>query len=107
MSEEQKRHPAIVDTDALIAVANTSLWSRIAEHLQFTTTNVCYQELRRHVRETSEYAAGGTREQWLHRGSKRALELFDSDESQSFTVVACVPRPHGEDAGEQSIQRER
>jgi len=105
MADDQVRHPVIVDTDALIAVANTSLWSRITDTLQLTTTNVCYHELKRHVRETSEHAPEGTRERWVHTGSKRALEPFD-DENESFTTVPCVPRPHGEDAGEKSLQTE-
>jgi len=32
--------------------------------------------------------------------------VFDSDENTSFTVVPCVPRPHGEDAGETSVKTE-
>lgn len=100
------RHPVIVDTDAVIAVANTSLWPRITEQLQLTTTNVCLQELRRHVRETPEYAPEGTREQWLHEGSETGRRPFEDTENDSFTVVPCVPRPHGEDAGEKSIRRE-
>ncbi|GAB7019355.1 hypothetical protein [Halostagnicola bangensis] len=106
METDDVRHPVIVDTDALIAVANTNLWSRITENLTLTTTNVCYQELERHAREMSEYAPEGTREQWVHNGSKIACEPFDDAENESFTVVPCVPRPHGEDAGEKSITRE-
>jgi len=34
MVDDKKRHPAIVDTDALIAVANTNLWPRIRETLK-------------------------------------------------------------------------
>lgn len=106
MVEDAVRHPVIVDTDAVIAVANTSLWPRITATLQLTTTNVCQQELQRHVRETSEHAPEGTRERWLHDGSSRALESFDDPDNEAFTVVTCVPRPHGEDAGEQSVQIE-
>ncbi len=106
MGSDENRHPVIVDTDALIAVANTSLWTRLTKTLNLTTTNVCYQELRRHVRNQSEHAPEGTRERWLHHGSKKALETFDDDQNDSFTVVTCVPRPHGEDAGEKSIQTE-
>lgn len=51
MVDDEVRHPVIVDTDALIDVANTSLWTRITENLQVTTTNVCYHELKGHVRE--------------------------------------------------------
>ena len=106
MADEEVRHPVIVDTSALIAVANTGLWSDITAHLKLTTTNVCVQELKRHVRENSEYAPEGTREQWVHRGSKQALEPFEDEENTSFTTVPCVPRPHGEDAGEKSVKTE-
>ena len=100
------RHPIVADSDALIAVANTSLWSLITTTLNITTTNVCIQELKRHVREKSEYASEGTREQWVHTGSMAALEPFEDEETDSFSVVSCVPRPHGEDAGEESLRRE-
>lgn len=106
MVDDDVRHPVIVDTDALIAVANTGLWRRLTENLQLTTTNVCYHELKRHVRETSEYAPKGTRERWLHDGRKIALEAFNDDENESFTTVPCVPRPHGEDAGEKLVKTE-
>ena len=33
MANDKKRNPVIVDTDALIAVANTSLWPRLTETL--------------------------------------------------------------------------
>ena len=105
MADDVVRHPVIVDTDALIAVANTSLWSRITDNIQLTTTNVCYHELKRHVREMSEYAPDGTRERWVYGGSKKAIEPFDA-ENKSFTTVPCVPRPHGEDAGERSVKTE-
>ena len=105
MVDDDVRHPIIVDTDALIAVANTGLWSRITDNIQLTTTNVCQHELKRHVRGLSEYARDGTRERWVHDGSKRALEAF-GDENKSFTTVSCVPRPHGEDAGEKSVKTE-
>jgi hypothetical protein len=100
------RHPVLVDTDALIAVANTALWPEITETLNLTTTNVCIQELKRHVQQTSEYPLDGTREQWIRNGSENALVPFEDDSNTSLTVVSSVPRPHGEDAGEQSLQQE-
>jgi hypothetical protein len=106
MVDDEIRHPVIVDTDALIAVAHTSLWSPITETLNLTTTNSCYQELKRHVRNNSVHAPEGTREWWLHHGSKKAIQAFDDDETNALTVVTCVPRPHGEDAGEKSIKTE-
>lgn len=106
MVGDEKRHPIVADTDALVAVANTGLWEGIVDTLQITTTNVCYRELSRHVRENSEYAPEGTREWRLHHGGKTALEPFDDDGNKSFTVVTCVPRPHGADAGETSVKIE-
>lgn len=106
MADDEVRHPVVVDTDALIAVANTSLWPRIKENLCITTTNVCCHELRHHVREKSEYASEGTRERWVHDGSENALEPFEMESNESFTSVTCVPRPHGDNAGEESIRRE-
>jgi len=106
MADSERRQPIIVDTDALIAVANTHLWARLTETLNLTTTNVCYQELKRHVREHAEHAPEGTRARWLYSGSKKALEPFENDENDSFAVVPCVPRPHGEDAGETSLRTE-
>lgn len=105
MVDDDVRHPVLVDTDGLIAVANTTLWPRIVATLKLTTTNVCYHELTRHKRETAEHAPDGSREKWLHTGATNALEAFDA-ETDAFTVVACVPRPHGENAGEQSLKAE-
>jgi len=73
------RHPVLVDTDALIAVANTALWPKITETLNLTTTNICVQELKRHVQETSEYPLDGSREQWIRNGSENALVPFEDD----------------------------
>ncbi|MFC7080268.1 hypothetical protein [Halorussus caseinilyticus] len=104
--DDEVRHPIIVDTDALIAVANTGLWPRLTDNLHVTTTNVCYHELERHVREKSAYAPEGTRERWVHDGSETALRPFADEENGAFTTVSCVPRPHGEDAGEKAVRRE-
>jgi len=102
----KNRHPVIVDTDGLIATANTQLWPQIVSTLNLTTTNVCIQELKRHIRERSKYARSGSREQRLYEGSIAALEPFENDSNNAFTVATCVPRPHGEDAGEESIRKE-
>lgn len=106
MVGDETRHPTVVDTDTLIAVANTSLWPRILTNLQVTTTNVCVHELKRHVREKSAYAPEGTRERWVYDGSETALQPFEDEDNSSFTTVTCVPRPHGRDAGEKSVKRE-
>lgn len=51
MASNDPRYPLLVDTDALIAVANSPLWALLTEHLGLTTTNVCQQELKRHLSE--------------------------------------------------------
>lgn len=106
MGSTETRHPIIVDTDALIAVANTDLWPKLVETITLTTTNVCLLELEHHVRTKSRHAPAGSREQWVYEGSNTALEPFEDDCFDAFSVVTCVPRPHGEDAGEESIRRE-
>ncbi len=97
---ETVRHPVIVDTDALIAVANTQLWSEIISTLKLTTTNVCIQELKRHVQENAEFAQLRSRQRKLHEGSKAGLEPFEDNSNTAFTVTTSVPRPHGADTGE-------
>lgn len=106
MVSDEERHPIIADTDALIAVAYTNVWPRLVDTLTVTTTNVCYHELQRHTREKSADAPEETRERWVHDGSKTALEPFGDETNDAFTVVPCVPRPHGKDAGEESVRRE-
>lgn len=96
-------HPLLVDTSGLIAAANTQLWDKVCDNLQMTTTNVCEHELRRHVEEKSEYAPEGSREHQLHHGSQKVLEAIDEDDIP-ISIVTCVPRPHGSDAGEESLR---
>ncbi|QSG16409.1 hypothetical protein [Halapricum desulfuricans] len=105
MAREDTRYPILVDTDALIAVANSSLWDRLTEHVGLTTTNVCKQELEQHVENTRETAPEGSRPYRLHYGSRTALEALEDDET-SLSLVTSVPRPHGADAGEESLRQE-
>ena len=105
MGSGTTRYPILVDTDALIAVANSSLWPQITEHVGLTTTNVCKQELERHVENTRETAPEGSRPYRLHHGSRAALDALEDDETP-LTQVTSVPRPHGADAGEESLRQE-
>lgn len=105
MASDEPRYPILVDTDALIAVANSAQWERITEHLGLTTTNVCQQELERHRQEHSARAPEGSRPYRLHHGSTKVLDALEDDETP-LTRVVSVPRPHGTDAGEQSLRQE-
>lgn len=105
MSDNDQRYPILVDTDALIAVANSSLWDRLTEHVGLTTTNVCQQELKRHKRDTYETAPEGSRSYRLNQGSRAVLDAL-GDEKTPLTQVVSVPRPHGADAGEESLRQE-
>lgn len=105
MATDDRRYPIIVDTDALIAVANSPLWEQIIGNIGLTTTNVCQQELERHQREHSERAPEGSRPHRLHHGSAKVLDALADDEVP-LTRVVSVPRPHGTDAGEQSLRQE-
>ena len=105
MAGADTRYPILVDTDTLIAVANSSLWTQITKHVGLTTTNVCKQELNRHVENTRETAPEGSRPYRLHHGSRTALGALEDDETP-LTQVTSVPRPHGADAGEESLRQE-
>jgi rRNA-processing protein FCF1 len=85
----------LVDTDALIAVANTSLWDEVTR-VEMVTTNVCKKELERHAEGRDDY---------LREGAEAVLDEIETDDS-NIDVVTSVPRPHGKDAGEASIARE-
>lgn len=100
----EPRHPILADTSSLIAVANTNQWDKLAASLALTTTNVCKHELKNHV-DSNRHAPNGSREQYLKHGSQRVLDHVD-DESSSWSCVTVVPRPHGPDAGEESITQE-
>jgi len=99
----EPRHPLLADTSSLIAVANTDQWDVLAESLALTTTNVCKHELQNHVN-SNTYAPEGSREQYLKRGSQRVLDHLG--DSSSWSCVSVVPRPHGPDAGEESLKQE-
>ena len=105
MASPDTRYPILVDTDTLIAVANSSLWTEITSHAGLTTTNVCKQELKRHVENTRETAPEGSRPYRLHYGSRAALDALEDSETP-LTQVTSVPRPHGADAGEESLRQE-
>ena len=105
MATDDTRYPILVDTDALIAVGNSSLWAKLTAHIGLTTTNVCKQELKRHVENTRETSPEGSRPHLLHHGSITALDALEDDETP-LTQVTSVPRPHGADAGEQSLRQE-
>ena len=105
MATDDTRYPILVDTDALIAVANSSLWARLTDQIGLTTTNVCKKELKRHVENTRETAPEGSRPYRLRRGSRDALDALEDDETP-LTQVTSVPRPHGADAGEESLRQE-
>jgi hypothetical protein len=105
MAGGDTRYPILVDTDTLIAVANSSLWTQITDNVGLTTTNVCKQELERHAEETRETAPEGSRPYRLHHGSSAALAALEDDDTP-LTQVTSVPRPHGADAGEESLRQE-
>lgn len=98
------RHSVLADTSSLIAVANTEQWDILKNRLNLTTTNVCKHELKNHV-DSNIYSPEGSREYYLKQGSQRVLDHLDDDDSP-WSCVTVVPRPHGPDAGEESLKQE-
>lgn len=101
---DDPRHPILADTSTLISVANTEQWHLLKDRLTLTTTNVCKHELQNHV-DSNRYPPEGSREHYLKQGSQRVLDVLDNDDS-SWSCVTVVPRPHGPDAGEESLKQE-
>lgn len=101
---DETRHAILADTSSLVALANTDLWEAVASSLELTTTNVCRHELRTHA-ESSSYPPAGSRDHYLKNGSQRILDVLD-DAGSNVSCVTVVPRPHGPDAGEESLERE-
>lgn len=104
MATDEPPYPILIDTDAVIALANSPLWDVLTDTIGLTTTNVCRHELRRHHEETSETAPEGSRPHRLHQGSQAALAALDEPQVP-FETVTSVPRPHGADAGETSLRQ--
>jgi hypothetical protein len=92
----------LIDTDALIAVGNTDCWKTVFHEVGLTTTYVVKGELERHVKE-GKNSSEGSPEWYRYNGSKRAI---DGIENGSISLVNTVPKPHGKDAGEESLRRQ-
>ncbi len=100
----EARYPILADTSSLIAVANTTQWELLKDTIHLTTTNVCKHELQNHV-DSNKYPEQGSRGYYVKHGSQRVLEHLDED-SSLWSCVTIVPRPHGPDAGEESLKQE-
>lgn len=90
----------LIDTDALIAVGNTDCWRAVFHGIELTTTYVVKKELERHVKE-GENSSEGSPDWYRYNGSRHAL---DGIENGSVSLVNTVPKPHGKDAGEESLR---
>jgi len=89
----EPRHPLLVDTSSLIAVANTDQWDMLKDAIRLTTTNVCKHELRNHA-DSNQYPPEGSREQSLkqelaeHGESYQIVSLLDSAARRSIRRLA-------------------
>ncbi|MCX2818636.1 hypothetical protein EGH25_04625 [Haladaptatus sp. F3-133] len=90
----------LIDTDALIAIGNTELRDTIFFNIRMDTTYVVKKELERHVKE-GKASPEGSRDRYRYEGSKHALEGI---EDGSLSLVNTVPKPHGKNAGEESLR---
>jgi hypothetical protein len=90
----------LIDTDALIAVGNTDHWKAVFHGVGMTTTYVVKGELERHVKE-GKNSPEGSPDWYRYNGSRRAI---DGIENGSISLVNTVPKPHGKDAGEESLR---
>jgi len=87
MAGGETRYPILVDTDTLIAVANSSLWTHITDNVGLTMTSICKQELERHAEETRETAPEGSRPYRLHHGNLPPTNRRERHERKSNTQM--------------------
>jgi len=82
MATEESQYPILdADTDALIAVGNSSLWDCITENIGLPTTNVCQQELKGAITSrTALTLQKESRSYRLHHGSTRVLDALEDTE---------------------------
>lgn len=83
----------------------TVLFDCILDNIGLTTTNVCQQELKRHHEQNHSHALEGSRPYRLHHGSIHALNALEDTEIP-LTRTVSVPRSHGTDAGEKSLEQQ-
>jgi predicted nucleic acid-binding protein len=91
-TETEERHPVLVDTSSLIAIANTTHRDLFASSVHITTTNVCWHELKHHAGSYT-YSPEESRKNYLKTGRERVLEYLSADE-MTFSCVTIVPRHH-------------
>jgi hypothetical protein len=80
-------------TSAVDTATELAIQRGLARLTEGRTTNVCVQELERHVENTRETAPEGSRPYGLHFGSRAALDALEDCETP-LTRVTSVPRPH-------------
>ena len=90
----------LIDTDALIAIGNTEIRDTVFFEISMDTTYVVKKELERHVEE-GKTSPEGSRDRYRYEGSKGALEGIDDG---SLSLVNTIPKPHGKNAGEESLR---
>ena len=102
MPNPNKVHPLLIDTDAIIALANSNCWSVVVQNVGLTTTQACRHELQSHRRQGSEFARKGSRSYRRHRGATNALDSLN-DRDTVFNDVPCHVSDSHSDSGEGSI----
>lgn len=95
-------HSLLIDTDAIIALANSNCWPVVARNVGMTTTRTCRNELRSHQEEGSKFAREGSRSYRRYHGATNALDsLADSD--IAFNDVPCHVSNRHSNSGEGSV----
>jgi hypothetical protein len=102
MPNSSNIHPLLIDTDAIIALANSNCWSAVVQNVGLTTTQACRHELQDHRRGGSEFAREGSWSYRRHRGATNALDSLN-DRNSVFNDVPCHVSDIHSDSGEGSI----
>ncbi len=93
-------HAFVADTDALIALATTSVWPSISQNVGISTTNVCLDELKDLAKEWNGFGMPGSRRA---RHAKAADRVIDAVKKTDTTIKHHVMQ--GCRNGEHSIMK--
>lgn len=88
-------HALVADTDALIALATTSLWSSVSQNVGISTTNACLTELKDLAREWNGTGLPGGERARHGKAADRVIEAVKNDSAiKQHVIKGCRNGEH-------------
>lgn len=75
----QPPHALVADTDALIALADSAIWSKVSKNVGISTTNVCLDELKNFSRDWDGHGMQGDQQARQSKAADRVIDALRGD----------------------------